>query len=151
MLCFHFLLAFKTGSGTGGWMRTLSLSLPAFNRVARRKENVLKNKIFSRKRCCDLIMTESVLDKRTTKAIGWNSTESEKFKLLVETNRTYTLLCLEGPSKNYRTHLTRKKTYEFQPKVRSFSKIAKTCHQDWVTIVAVSTWNRKRHLSLHQN
>ena len=42
-------------------------------------------------------------------------------------------------------------TNEFEPKVRSFSKILKTCHQGLVTIVAVSTWNRKRHLSLHQN
>ena len=34
------------------------------------KKNVLKNKNFSRKRCCDLLMTESVVDKRTTMAFG---------------------------------------------------------------------------------
>ena len=108
VLCFHFLLAFKNGSGTGSWIRTLSLSLPAFNRVARRKQTFWKRKIFSRKRFCDLNMTESVVDKRTTMAIGWNFEKSAKFKFLAKTSRTYTLLCLAGPSKIYRTHLTRK-------------------------------------------
>ena len=144
-LCFHIVLASKNGSGSGARKRTLSLSLPAFIKVARSssEKNVLKSEIFKKKRRFDLIWTECVVDERTTMAIGWTPAKSEKFKYSAKINRKYTLLCLQARAKFTEFISREEMTYGIKPNVKSFPNLAKTHNKEEVTIVAVSTWNRK--------
>ena len=97
VLFFHFLLVSKNGSETGARIKTLSISLPTFIGVANcssERKTVLKKKIFKRKRCCDLNVTEFAVENWTTTAIGWYSAKNAKFKFLQKpTEHTRCFVC----------------------------------------------------------
>ena len=100
-------------------------------------------KFWKKKWFFDRSLIECVVDIRTTMTIDWPYAKTAKFKLSAIINMTYTLLCLQVRAKIIEITSPWKILYEFRPKERHFSKLAKTCHKGKVTIVAVSTWNRK--------
>ena len=139
VLCFHFLLAFKNGSGTRGWKRTLSLSLSAFNRVARsssEKKTFWKIKISAENDVVIYLWLNPLLIKRlqwhlaeipqNVQKVSFWQTPAEHTRCFVWQVRAK-IIELISPEKI---------TYEFEPEVWSFSKIAKT-------------WNMSPRLSEH--